>query len=119
MKIVEATVSRGLRVTLGELADKQMKDASLKECFRKVGEEARRTCNPMVYRFQIAEGVLVRHCTFGGGRQVNQVVVPKGLRGSVLRRRHVSTRDGHLRARQTAAKITEEFFWPRLHSDVR
>ena len=51
-------------------------------------------------------------------RVVNQVVVPKQLRGEVLRLAHEGPLAGHLGINKTQQRILQHFYWPSLRTDV-
>lgn len=106
-----------LQVTPSELAKQQEKDPSLQVCYRHVGAEWRR--NRTVYEFQIRDGLLYRRCQFNPGREVIQLVVPQGLRHTVLGLAHDSIMAGHQGTSRTLARIAEEFFWPGMQSDTK
>ena len=51
-------------------------------------------------------------------RVVNQVVVPKQLRGEVLWLAHEGLLAGHLGINKTQQRILQHFYWPGLKTDV-
>ena len=51
-------------------------------------------------------------------RVVNQVVVPKQLRGEVLWLAHEGPLAGHLGINKTQQRILQHFYWPGLRTDV-
>ena len=51
-------------------------------------------------------------------RVVNQVVVPKQLRGEVLWLAHEGPLAGHLGINKTQQRILQHFYWPSLRTDV-
>ena len=52
------------------------------------------------------------------GRSLNQLFIPKGLRGQVMSVNHESAFSGHLGARKTEVRIIPNFFFPGLRQDV-
>lgn len=67
----------------------------------------------------IKNNLLYRRCIFSSGREVLQLMVPKELRNKVLKLGHDSVTAGHQGIKDTLQKITEEFFWLGVQSDVK
>ena len=51
-------------------------------------------------------------------RVVNQIVVPKQLRGQILKLSHEGLLAGHLGINKTRQRILQNFYWPSLRTDV-
>ena len=51
-------------------------------------------------------------------RVVNQVVVPKQLRGQILSFAHEGPLAGHLGISKTRQRVLQHFYWPSLRADV-
>ncbi|XP_033100281.1 uncharacterized protein LOC117103773, partial [Anneissia japonica] len=49
---------------------------------------------------------------------VHQIIVPPGYRKKILRLAHEIPMAGHLGIRKTQARISNHFYWPKLHKDV-
>ena len=60
-----------------------------------------------------------QHRKYNNGKEVRQVVVPKGLRKQVMMLAHDSIMGGHLGAKRTEEKVLTSFFWPGVGADVR
>jgi len=52
------------------------------------------------------------------GREISQVVVPKGLREKVLMMAHDAVMSGHQGQKKTTDRIWKEFWWPVFSADV-
>ena len=53
-----------------------------------------------------------------GEQATRQVVVPQTLRQQVMTVAHSSIPGGHLGVKKTTDKITSNFYWPGIHSDI-
>ena len=53
-----------------------------------------------------------------GEQATRQMVVPQPLRQQVMNVAHSSILGGHLGVKKTADKITSNFYWPGIHSDI-
>ena len=53
-----------------------------------------------------------------GEQATRQVVVPQPLRQQVMNVAHSSILGGHLGVKKTTDKITSNFYWPGIHSDI-
>ncbi|KAK8771069.1 hypothetical protein V5799_025687 [Amblyomma americanum] len=112
-------VSMCLSVTPGKIAIRQKEDPSLKARFERVGEKVKRKKSPTSFEYQLVNGLLHRECIFSSGRRVQQLVLPRDMRENVLRLGHDAIRAGHQGVQRTVSRITEEFFWPGVQSDVK
>ncbi|XP_078336880.1 uncharacterized protein LOC144626502, partial [Crassostrea virginica] len=63
--------------------------------------------------------LLFREFSMNDGRVFSQLVVPQKFREDVMRIAHDSLLAGHLGIQRTVTKVTSEFFWPGVQSDVR
>ena len=69
---------------------------------------------------QLKDGVLYRLWeTPAGDKVVNQLIIPKKLRCSVLQQLHCSRTAGHLGINKTLGRIRERFYWVSCSKDVR
>lgn len=109
---------QSIDVTPREFREEQKKDESLKGCFHKVGEPFKKQRSRNVFEFQIHDGLLYRRCQFSSGREVLQLMVPKAFRKAILILGHDSAMAGHQGVKNTLTRITEEFFWPGIQSEV-
>ncbi|XP_064462232.1 uncharacterized protein LOC135372664 [Ornithodoros turicata] len=114
-------VSNGLpeNITVQQLADMQVSDHSLAKCFNDVGKKLRKSRCTTEYLFEIKERLLYRLCRLSSGREIEQLVVPLGLRTTVLREAHDTLMAGHQGQKRTADRILAEFFWPGVQGDVQ
>ena len=48
-----------------------------------------------------------------------QLIVPKQYRRDVMRIAHESIMAGHLATRRTVDRVTAEFYWPGIISDIK
>lgn len=113
-----ATIPR-IDVTHMEFREKQKKDESLKACFQEVGKPFKKGRNRNIFGFIMHNGMLYRRCQFNSGREVQQLMVPKVFRKAILALGHESVMAGHQGAKNTLVRITEEFFWPGIQSEVK
>ncbi|PVD27852.1 hypothetical protein C0Q70_13028 [Pomacea canaliculata] len=101
-----------LDITPEKLAELQAADTSLSTLFDKLGGNSTRDRDPAA-AFVLRDGLLYRRITGTKPQTVTwQVVVPKGLRESVLIAAHDSLFGGHMGANSTFKRITPFFFWP-------
>uniref|UniRef100_A0A3B1ITE9 Gypsy retrotransposon integrase-like protein 1 n=1 Tax=Astyanax mexicanus TaxID=7994 RepID=A0A3B1ITE9_ASTMX len=69
--------------------------------------------------FSLSDGVLCHTWEDpANGRRVFQVVVPRALRGSVLRGVHGSPGAGHFGVTKTLKRLRQRFYWPGCRTDV-
>ena len=65
-----------------------------------------------------SDGIIYR--VFSKGNQCyKQLVVPKCLRGTVLKMGHDMPMAGHLGSRRTLDRVQQDFYWPGINQDVR
>ncbi|XP_033761705.1 uncharacterized protein LOC117343459 [Pecten maximus] len=72
-------------------------------------------------RFYVSRGLLFREFKSpisANGHLFKQLVVPTVYRPTVLQLAHESMMAGHMGAKRTLERITTEFFWPGITSDV-
>ena len=48
-----------------------------------------------------------------------QLIVPKGLRNTVMKIGHETAMAGHMGTKRTLDRLTMTFYWPGINSDVR
>ena len=71
--------------------------------------------------FEEKNGILFRVFKIfdaNGEQATRQVVVPQPLRQQVMNVAHSSILGGHLGVKKTTDKITSNFYWPGIHSDI-
>ena len=88
--------------------NEQMKDPSLKLCWKKV--ESRDE------RFIKEQGLLWRKVVNKSSQPALQLVVPKIYRSVLLKLAH---KPGHLGRKATLAQLSEHFYWPGMYRDVK
>jgi len=64
------------------------------------------------------DGILYRYCRNFEGREISEVVIPKGLRETVMTMAHDAVMSGHPGQKKTKDRICREFWWPGSGSDV-
>ena len=94
----------------------QGRDPSLAK-FMKEAEQNQKTGRAEVY-FKTKDGILYRYCRNFEGREVSQVVIPKGLRETVMTMAHDAVVSGHQGQKKTKDRIWREFWWPEFGSEV-
>lgn len=106
----------GMRIPLeggrDQLMQAQASDPSLHECRRKAQEEEDG-------EFEYENGVLLRKHEPNSSSSVQQVVLPRAYRETVLRLAHSSPFAGHFGRDKTAQKIAKNYYWPGGRRDVR
>lgn len=111
------------RVSREQLIVEQKRDVSLSTLFELVvsGNEA----DVIPVGYVITDGVLVRRwtpraaSTSNDWNTVTQIVVPKPLRGEILRLAHDDPFAGNLGVKKTFDRILRCFFWPGLKRDIK
>ncbi|KAL8590391.1 hypothetical protein ACOMHN_011605 [Nucella lapillus] len=107
----------GLNVDRQTIRDLQTKDPSVRELFREAVQKEDTTPTDG-HQFVQKKGVL--HRVFRkDDRRYCQLVVPKGLRSTVLALGHDGPLAGHLGIKRTQERIWRDFYWPRFTSDMR
>lgn len=87
--------------------------------YEKLGEASKHKQCRISFVFDVLGGILYRRCVFRSGRHALQLVVPKSLRSVVLGLGHDAIMAGHQGVKSTLSRVTEEFFWPGIYSEVR
>lgn len=64
------------------------------------------------------EGVLYKHWRPDAHTEVEQIVLPKQCRRTVLELAHSIPMGGHLGKKKTTSRIQQRFYWPTIHRDV-
>jgi len=100
-----------------QLIDLQDNDDDLTTIREQVTSESEASQEPVGYYHKT--GVLMRRwrpLDAQEWRVVNQVVVPKQLRGEILRLAHEGPLAGHLGINKTQQRILQHFYWPGLRT---
>ena len=113
LKVIE---NLGEDVTREKLIALQGQDPSLAK-FMKEAEQNQKVGRAEVY-FKMKDGTLYRYCRNFEGREISQVVIPKGLRETVMTMAHDAVMSGHQGQKKTKDRIWREFWWPGFGSDV-
>ena len=109
-------------VNRDQLIELQHEDGDLAALQDQVVSESEASQEPVSYYRK--SGMLMRRWRPLGAqcdeewRVVNQVVVPKLLRGQVLRLAHEGALAGHLEINKTRQRVLQHFYWPGLRVDV-
>ena len=64
------------------------------------------------------DGVLYKHWRPDAHTEVEQIVLPKQCRRTVLELAHSIPMGGHLGKKKTTSRIQQRFYWPTIHRDV-
>ena len=94
----------------------QASDPSLTPLRKLVGARADPTTDGT--RYVMSQGLLYRVFT-KGGRRWKQLMVPVGLRATVLKVGHITPTSGHSGAKRTQERIWQQFAWPGMSQDIR
>ena len=68
--------------------------------------------------FKMKDGILYRYCRNFEGREISQVVIPKGLRKTAMTMAHDAVMHEHQGQKKTKDSIWREFWWPGFGSEV-
>ncbi|XP_040061524.1 uncharacterized protein LOC120836604 [Ixodes scapularis] len=105
-----------LDINPAELSAKQKQDATLQKCFEAVGSKvASRSAD---IDFVLMNGILFRRYRLPSQKEMEQLVVPTGLRTFVLKMAHEGILSGHQGIKRTTDRVLEEFYWPGVQGDV-
>lgn len=105
-------------VTRRDMIQKQQKDRTLDECFKKVGTEFF-TRSGNAYTYVQEKGLLYRRYCLASGQRLKQLVIPHLLREAVMKMAHEGIMSGHQGTRSTTERILREFYWPGIYADVK
>ena len=102
-------------VSTKQLISLQLKDHSLKPCFKKTSDLSK-----TFPKFALRNDVLIRQTIKSKTSHdlVDQVVVPSDLRLKVLKLAHETLMAGHLGTCKTQARLLNHFYWPGVYGDV-
>jgi len=106
-----------LDVTPDSLQHLQRDDKTLQPCFDKVGKK--KDGDKSDDSFVLRDGLLYRFRPSWKGEAVWQLVVPTGLRESVLIAAHDGLFGGHMAANSTFNRIAPYFYWVGFRRDVK
>jgi len=62
--------------------------------------------------FKTKDEILYRYSRIFEGREIFQVVIPKGLRETVMTMAHDAVMSGHQGQKKTKDRIWREYWWP-------
>ena len=98
-----------------DLISLQQNDATLKNCYEKVLD-----VSPNFPKFSERSGVLIRVNNSKENLRdiIQQIVLPKSLRGKVLSLAHDTILSGHLGINKTKNRVSNHFFWPGMSGDI-
>ena len=116
------TVSNPLDIIPTELRTQQQNDESLQKIRDYVSSgTVIRTAKDNVSRYIVQDGLIYREFSSPSVRQGKtflQVVVPKGLRPTVMSVAHDCIFSGHMGVQRTLDRVLSNFYWPGVHGDV-
>ena len=107
-------------ITIEDLKKLQAEDPTLAEVLRAADRSANDR-NESVAEYFRREGLVYRRWTPKGRSstfQVEQLVLPKRCRGTVLKLAHDVPLGGHLGKEKTGCRLLRRFYWPTLFKDV-
>ena len=107
-------------ITIEEFKKLQAEDPTLAEVIR-AADRSTKERNESVVEYFIREGLVYRRWTPRGRSstfQVEQLVLPKRCRGTVLKLAHDVPLGGHLGKEKTGRCLLRRFYWPTLFKDV-
>ena len=107
-------------ITIEDLKKLQAEDPTLAEVLRAADRSAN-DGNESVAEYFRREGLVYRRWTPKGRSstfQVEQLVLPKRCRGTVLKLAHDVPLGGHLGKEKTGCRLLRRFYWPTLFKDV-
>jgi len=94
----------------------QGQDPSLTK-FMKEAEQNQKAGKSEVY-IKMKDGILYIYCRNFEGREICQLVIPKGLRETVMKMAHDAAMSGHQGQKKTKETIWREFWWPGFGAEV-
>ena len=107
----------GTEVTTEELIELQRADETI-EKYRDLSKQPS-NINKKV-SFIEKKGILYRSYSDKRGDETRlQLVVPEKLRQRVLSMAHDTLLGGHRGVAKTQDRVTSEFYWPKIHDDIR
>lgn len=102
-----------------QLITDQKCDVTLKEIY----DSARDQLSEESDGYYLQNGVLMhrKHTTneHDGMNYINRIVVPESYRQEILRLGHAMPLAGHMGQEKTHSRISFNFYWPKLHFDVK
>ena len=106
-----------LQISRQELCNRQRADDSLRDCFEKAEKGTTPQAGQLSDSFHVEQGLLLRTYRMAD-RTVEQIVVPKSLRPTVLKVSHDLVLAGHCGARRTLTRARDKFYWPGMTIDI-
>lgn len=106
-----------LDISPKELRKLQSTDPTLETCFAALGKKTT-SKKSAVIEFVLIRDVLFRRYHTVERRDLEQLVVPKDLRNTVMKMAHEGLLSGHQGQRRTTDRVLEEFYWPGVQADV-
>ena len=102
-----------------ELKEAQMKDSTLRNQWEKAKQKAVfKTKGEGTYKFKVIDEVLYHIFQNKLHGKVRQIIVPEIFQKQVMKLAHESIVGGHLGAKKTVDRITSNFHWPGVVSNV-
>uniref|UniRef100_A0A8C5PVW7 Gypsy retrotransposon integrase-like protein 1 n=1 Tax=Leptobrachium leishanense TaxID=445787 RepID=A0A8C5PVW7_9ANUR len=111
-----------LEVRKDDFHTEQMNDSTLTRARENIKMIDGRPIDPdvrMSFPYMIQKNDLLYQVVKQGEDVVEQLVVPKPYRRMVLDLAHGHIMGGHLGIEKTKERISQRFFWPGLHADVK
>uniref|UniRef100_A0A8C5Q2Y4 Gypsy retrotransposon integrase-like protein 1 n=1 Tax=Leptobrachium leishanense TaxID=445787 RepID=A0A8C5Q2Y4_9ANUR len=111
-----------LEVRKDDFRTEQMNDSTLTRARENIKMIDGRPIDPdvrMSFPYMIQKNDLLYQVVKQGEDVVEQLVVPKPYRRMVLDLAHGHIMGGHLGIEKTKERISQRFFWPGLHADVK
>ena len=110
-----------LEISAAELRAHQEADPTLTAAREASGTVEGKGNGDRVSRYYRRNGLLYHQAPAGNGNEVEgveQLVLPRQCRKTVLTTAHSIPLAGHLGKRKTADRILQRFYWPGVHNDV-
>lgn len=107
------------QITLNELIQQQHNDATLNSLFLKAQTGKTEKSGKATVKFIIKDGLLLRQFQQNKKDIVEQIVVPVGLRDTVLTTAHDSIMAGHCGTRRTLQRVLNRFYWTGVRCSVK
>ncbi|XP_070392513.1 uncharacterized protein [Dermacentor albipictus] len=116
---IKNTSGTGIDITATEMKKRQEADSTLRHYFEILGKWIQNKKSRVVHKFEKVGELLYRIARTHDGRETRQLVVPASLRRAVLELAHDTIMAGHQGVRKTTSRVSEEFFWPCMQSDIK
>lgn len=108
-----------LNIEPAHISELQRKDSSLRKFYDKQGQVFKPKRSKTSFVFEVCDDILYKRCLFRSGQNCLQLLVPRSLRPRVRNLINNSIIAANQGVKKTSPRISNDFFWPGIHSEVR